>query len=228
MYNIIERMTPSRVIRSFSSLHNKKISKMNYQTSLISSLYEIGAVQFGEFTLKSGKISPIYINLRKIISYPKLLVSIAAIMMQKMEGEHFDVVCGVPYTALPIATCMSIDYKIPMIMRRKEKKDYGTKQIIEGVFNEGQRCLVVEDVVTSGTSVMETTADLQAAGLIVTDVIALIDREQGGRENLEKKYHFHSVLTLTQILETLLHSTLVSPDEKEIIDQLLTQMKNRE
>jgi len=198
---------------------------MNYQSTLIASLYEIGVIQFGEFTLKSGKTSSIYINLRKIISYPTLLISVANIMMQKMEGYQFDIVCGVPYTALPIATCMSIDYKIPMIMRRKEKKDYGTKQLIEGVFNNGQSCLVVEDVVTSGMSIMETTADLEQAGIVVTDVIALIDREQGGKENLEKKYRFHAILTLSTILHTLLHSPLLSQHEKEKIDQTLNLMK---
>lgn len=199
---------------------------MNYQTALISSLYEIGAIKFGEFTLKSGKISPIYINLRQIISYPTILVSVANVMMQQMEGYHFNLVCGVPYTALPIATCMSIDYKIPMIMRRKEKKTYGTKQLIEGVFKAGESCLVVEDVVTSGMSVMETTKDLEEAGLKVTDIIALIDREQGGKENLEKGYRFHSILTLTQILQTLLQSSLLEPYEKEIIELLMKQKNN--
>ncbi len=168
---------------------------------LIDSLYSIGTVQFGEFKLKSGEMSSVYINLRKIISYPDILRTVANAMWEAVRDCQFDLVCGVPYTALPIATCVSLDHNIPMIMRRKEKKDYGTKQMIEGEFKPGQRVLVIEDVVTSGASILETTAELESAGLEVVDLIALIDREQGGRETLEKKYRLHTILTLSEILK---------------------------
>jgi uridine monophosphate synthetase len=182
-------------------------------------LYKIGAIQFGDFTLKSGQKSSLYINLRKIISYPELLRTVSTAMWNAVKDSQFDVVCGVPYTALPIATCMSLDHNIPMVMRRKEKKEYGTKQLIEGVFNPGQRCLIIEDVITTGGSIVETAADLQEAGLIVQDLIVLIDREQGGRQNLEKNFTVHSILTLSEILKTLLDSSLVSAEERKIIEK---------
>jgi uridine monophosphate synthetase len=197
---------------------------MSSNTTIITTLYQIGAVQFGEFTLKSGRLSPIYINLRKIISYPNLLRTISEAMWQKTKGCEFDLVCGVPYTALPIATCMSLDHNIPMIMRRKEKKDYGTKQLIEGEHTQGQRCLIIEDIVTTGSSILETAADLEAAGLKIIDLIALIDREQGGREKLSEKYRLHTILSLSDILQTLLTSNALAVTERPIVEKFLQEL----
>lgn len=190
---------------------------------LAHSLYQIGAIQFGEFKLKSGQMSPIYINLRKIISYPQLLRDIADAMWETVKDTQFTLVCGVPYTALPIATCMSLDHDVPMVMRRKEKKDYGTKQMIEGVFQQGQSCLIIEDVITTGGSIVETAADLTAAGLVVNDLVVLIDREQGGRQNLEKNYRVHTILTLTEIFDTLLKSAMISAEERSIIEKYIAE-----
>lgn len=192
-------------------------------SSLAHQLYQVGVIQFGEFKLKSGQTSSIYINLRKIISYPQLMRDIASAMWNAVSKQSFDLVCGVPYTALPIATCMSLDHDIPMVMRRKEKKDYGTKQLIEGEFQPGQRCLIIEDVITTGGSIEETAADLTAAGLKVEDLVVLIDREQGGRQNLEKNYRVFSILTISEILDALLNSTLISDTERALIEKFIAE-----
>lgn len=169
--------------------------------NIVDKLHDIGAVKFGSFTLKSGVTSPVYIDLRLIISYPRLLEEVADLIWQQVKEKHFDLICGVPYTALPIATVISIKTGIPMVMRRKEVKEYGTKRIIEGVFNPGQRCLVIEDLITSGSSVFETIEPLEKEGLIVTDVAVLIDREQGGRQHITARgYNLHSVINLSEIL----------------------------
>jgi len=195
------------------------------KASLIHQLHQIGVIQFGDFTLKSGQKSSVYINLRKIISYPDILRTVATLMHEATAKFPNDLVCGVPYTALPIATCLSLDYNLPMIMRRKEKKDYGTKQTIEGVFAPGQRCLIIEDVITTGGSIIETANDLIEAGLVVEHVIALIDREQGGRATLAQRFHTHTILTVSEILNTLLADLCLNDEETFIVKQFLAERK---
>jgi uridine monophosphate synthetase len=135
------------------------------------------------------------------------------LLLSKLEGIKFDLVCGVPYTALPFATLVSSKIRVPMVMRRKEIKEYGTKKIIEGVYHEGQICVVIEDLVTSGLSVFETTTPLHKEGLVVHDVVVLLDREQGGRRNIESRgIKLHSVLTITQMLNSLEKSGRISPE----------------
>ncbi|EKD53689.1 MAG: Phosphoribosyltransferase, Orotidine 5-phosphate decarboxylase [uncultured bacterium] len=194
------------------------------RTQLINALYQIKAVKFGQFKLKSGKISPIYIDLRQIISYPDVLRSVANAIWLMVQEIKFDLICGVPYTALPVATCISLQHNIPMIMRRKEKKSYGTEQQIEGAFHHGQTCLIIEDLITTGSSIIETADDLEAHGLKITDTALLIDREQGGKENLEKRhYRVHAVFTLSEILQTLMKSDRITQEEEVLIKKLLQE-----
>jgi uridine monophosphate synthetase len=183
---------------------NNKIN--NITKGLILDLYEINAIKFGEFKLKSGIISPIYLDLRLCISYPKILGKIAAIMWKQVKLLQFDVICGVPYTAIPFATIIATTHNIPMVMCRKESKQHGTKKIIEGYFQPGQTCLLVEDLITSGSSILETIAPLKEAGLIVKNIVVLIDREQNGKTLLESGgYNIHAAFTLGQMLKILQH-----------------------
>lgn len=196
--------------------------------SLIPSLHQIGSFKFGKFTFKSGLTSKLYLDLRQIISYPDLLQKVSEAIWQQVRSCQFDLICGVPYTALPIATCISLQHKIPMIMRRKEKKSYGTKQQIEGNYFAGQQCLIIEDVITTGSSILETAEDLVAAGLKIKDVAVLINREQGGKENLQKHhYQLHHAFTLTEILHTLLHDNALTDSQRNIVNQLILGHSNK-
>jgi len=177
---------------------------MTLKKDIALALHEIGAIKFGEFTLKSGIKSPIYIDLRLLISYPKVLKLISQAMVEIAKDLEFDVVAGIPYTALPISTVISVDQDWPMVYARKEVKDYGTKKKIEGVFNEGDTALVIDDLITNGESKFETVEPFEASGLKIKDFIVLVDREQGGKRLLEGKgYNLHSVIGINELLDIL-------------------------
>lgn len=177
-------------------------------------LHKIGAIKFGDFTLKSGIQSPIYIDLRLIISYPDVLKLISRAMIELAKDLKFDVIAGIPYTALPIATAISLDQNWPMVYARKEVKDYGTKKKLEGVFTEGQTALIIDDLITTGDSKFETVEPFEASGLKINDFIVLVDREQGGGRLLEEKgYHLHSVIGINELLDILNEEAKISNDD---------------
>lgn len=169
-------------------------------------LYEINAFKFGDFKMKVGINSPVYFDLRVIVSFPEVMEQVSKLLSTYIRENNLQCkhICGVPYTALPIATIISIQECIPMLVRRKEAKNYGTKKLIEGKFSAGDTCLIVEDVVTSGSSVLDTVIDLQKEGLIVRDAVVVVDREQGGLRNIGKSsVRMHSLFTLSYLLRVL-------------------------
>lgn len=168
--------------------------------ALLKSLIDINVVKLGEFTLRSGEISPIYIDLRTLIAYPRLLRGVAEVLWDCVKDIKPGLLCGVPYTALPLATCISLEQNVPMLMCRKETKTYGTKKQVEGIFKPGEHCLVIEDVITTGASVLKVADTLIHEGLQVTDIAVLVDRQQGGRETLiASGYRLHAVFSLDEL-----------------------------
>ncbi|MDH5596495.1 MAG: orotate phosphoribosyltransferase [Candidatus Peregrinibacteria bacterium] len=177
---------------------------MNLKREIALALHDIGAIKFGEFTLKSGIKSPIYIDLRLLVSYPKVLKLISGAMIEMAKELEFDRIAGIPYTALPIATAISVDQDWPMVYARKEVKDYGTRKKIEGVYEEGETVLIIDDLITTGGSKFETIEPFTASGLKITDFLILVDREQGGGKLLEEKgYKMHSVIGINELLDIL-------------------------
>ena len=172
------------------------------QQSLADGLLSASCIKFGEFTLKSGLTSPIYIDLRRIITHPKLLADIAQAYLPILSILKFSRIAGLPYAAIPIATAISLAGNYPMIYPRKEAKSYGTKAEIEGEYHAGETVVVIDDLATTGGSKFEAIEKLTGAGLVVKDVVVLIDRQSGAKESLAQAgYSMHAVLTIGQLLE---------------------------
>ncbi|BEV04384.1 orotidine-5'-phosphate decarboxylase [Chryseobacterium gambrini] len=184
--------------------------------------YKLGIIKFGRFTLKSGIESPFYVDLRPLASDPKILKNLANYLLDMLPLDNFDLICGVPYAALPMATAMSLESYIPLIIKRKEAKNYGTKKLIEGIYQKGQNCLLVEDVITSGKSLIETIAEVEQEDIKVADIVVVLDREQGGKELLESRgYRVHTLFNISEVCTILRENGELTDDEVKRIQDFL-------
>jgi uridine monophosphate synthetase len=190
--------------------------------TLALTLYDIGAVQYGKFKLHSGKKSRIYLDLRVLASYPAALRDVAVAYRTVLERLEFDVLAATPLAGLPIGTAIALDMDRPLIYPRKTAKSYGTGKAIEGVYSVGDTAVVIDDLVTSGDSIVGTISALKAAGLHVTDAVVLVDREQGGADALRAEgYRMHSIISLPYLLTVLVEQgRLTAKQYDKIIESL--------
>lgn len=160
---------------------------MTSKEYLIDLLKENGVFLEGDFTLSSGKKSNYYINMKKAITEPEILSTISKLITQKIDLDDIDKVAGPALGAVPIATAVSLESKLPLLMIRKEKKGYGTSKLIEGELNEGDNVIVVEDVSTTGGSLLKAIRAINDNGGNVKRAFVVVDREEGAIEIFEKE-----------------------------------------
>jgi uridine monophosphate synthetase len=193
---------------------------------LATTLYDHGCVKLGMFALKSGLKSPIYIDLRLLVSHPRLLKQVAATLAGAARGLTFDRIAAIPYAALPIGVAMALEMDRPMIYPRREIKGHGMRRAVEGAYEAGETALLVDDLITRGHSKLEAVGALEAVGLLVHDVLVLIDREQGGAQDLaERGYQLHAVLELTAMLAALQDTARITPKEHADVLAYLEQTR---
>ena len=196
----------------------------NAQGALADALLAAGCVKFGAFTLKSGISSPIYFDLRRLVSHPGLLEQVARAYLPLLEPLNFDRLGALPYAALPIATAISLASGWPMVYPRKEVKDYGTQAQVEGEFKDGEKVVLIDDLATTGGSKFEAIERLEAVGLQVEDVVVLIDREGGAREELAQRgVRLQAVFQLGAIIDRWERSGMISIEDGAAVRQFLAR-----
>jgi orotate phosphoribosyltransferase/uridine monophosphate synthetase len=182
---------------------------------LAETLWKLGAIQFGDFSFGQTVVhSPVYVNLRLLISNPTALWRAAQVILDEIVAlqsmreprvAQFDLVAGVPFGGLHLATAYSLTAKVPMIYLHPREDGAGND--IEGLYSPNQTALIIDDLITGGRSILETALSLEEAGIRVRDAVVLMDRQQGGRERLRQfGINLVSILTLEVALNYLMSS----------------------
>jgi len=188
-------------------------------------LQESGAIKFGNFKLSSGKESAYYIDLRLVPSFPhqfrNMVKSLQNLISEKIGLDDFDYVASVPTSGLVIASALAIETVKPLIYIRQKPKDYGTSSLIEGKIPAGSKVVLVDDVGTTGHSLLNAIKALKDAKIIVDSAFVIVNRLEGARENLEKEkvklYEIMDILTISNVLYA----------EKILDEQTLNRIKKQ-
>lgn len=193
------------------------------KVAFILSLFDHSMVQFGSFTLKSGKKSPVYVDLRLLASYPSVMSDMGLLAAEHLRGVKYDRLAAIPLAGLPIGTALAFSTNKPMLYPRPPK-DHGTKKRIEGLFEAGERVLLVDDVLSTGSSKLEAVEPLREAGLIVEDMFVIVERGMGGQAQMEAAgFTVHALTTLPDMLDVLRQAERISSEQHTEVNDWLAQ-----
>ena len=186
----------------------KKKSREDVKAEICKILNKIGALKFGAFKLTSGKISPYYIDLRIIPSFPDAFQKIcnlqAGFIKEEIKVESFDRIAGIPIAGIPFASLIAYNLNKPFLYIRKGVRLHGRQRRVEGILTSGDRVLLIDDLITTGLSLTEAIKAIEAEGGVTTDAVVLLDREEKGREKLDKKgIKLHALLRMSEIANRL-------------------------
>jgi orotate phosphoribosyltransferase len=190
-------------------------------------LHQSGAIKFGNFKLSSGKESAYYVDLRLVPSFPhqfrKMIKSLQNLISDNIGLDNFDYIASVPTSGLVIASALAIETVKPLIYIRQKPKDYGTGSLIEGKIPEGSRVILVDDVGTTGHSLLNAIKALRDAKIVVESAFVIVNRLEGATENLEKeKVKMYEITDILSISNTLYNKKIL---DEQILDRIKKQMR---
>ena len=196
---------------------NEKIAK---------ALTDANVVKFGEFTLASNLVSPIYVDLRVLPSYLESFKTVTGELAKLVKKLKPDVVAGAETAGIPLSTAIALKTNIPMIYVRKRPKSYGTQEMIEGVLKKDAKVVLIDDMATNAFSKLKFIDGIRNSEGIVEDVVIVLDREQGGVESLAKEnVKLHSLITLKELLSYMKENNMLDENKYNEILNYLKQNK---
>ena len=189
-------------------------------------LYKNDIIRFGNFTLASGKNSSYYVDLRLIPSYPhqfrKMIKNLQNLIVEKTGLDDFDCLASVPTGGLVVTSALAIEIVKPLIYVRSKPKEHGTTKSIEGKISAGMKVMMVDDVMTTGTSVLNGINQLKEAELLVSDLYVIINRLEGGDKALSDiGVQTHQLTDILEITDILFQEKLI---DKEIFEKIKNQV----